>query len=397
MNTRTIFDHIPKTAGTSVKEAIAAAIGERGELTDVCYPHHIAVAKAGERRFVGSHLWFFPGEKLASDWHYSTMLRDPLDRFLSLYYFHRQHRNQVEDGTMIDPVVITAVRKDMDAYLADELPDVKRSYTNFQAYHFASRVCDRPDELNDSQLLDAAIASMEEYDLVGVFGDTQGFVDQYCHDLGLPQQTLPQLNVTRDRKFHHDFAPALIDKLRSNNAVDYALYGWAKSRFSQHRRTGASSVAVRKRESADAAGQLSFGTRDIEILSAFCAGGESGVGTVSAGGKMDIRIACRARVSEPDLTAGIAIRNAAGDSVCGINSRMLNQTLSVPGTQIFTLGISFDALLPAGDYWLTVALHKGLSHLDGCYHWLENAVRFTVQPGAYEGDIHATVKMAKHP
>ena len=34
--------------------------------------------------------------------------------------------------------------------------------------------------------------------------------------------------------------------------------------------------------------------------------------------------------------------------------------------------------LGMGEYDITVALHPGFSHLERCYHWKEDAVRFTI-------------------
>jgi hypothetical protein len=35
--------------------------------------------------------------------------------------------------------------------------------------------------------------------------------------------------------------------------------------------------------------------------------------------------------------------------------------------------------LTVGEYHVTLALHKGLSHQDGCFHWLEHAASFVVR------------------
>jgi hypothetical protein len=333
---RTIFDHVPKTAGTSIKEAMAAAIGERGELVDACCPHHIAVASAGPRCFLAAHFWFYAGEALATDWYYSTLLREPLDRFFSQYFFHRQLREQVSQGTMIDPVVIAAAHQEIDIYLQNNLPDVKRSYTNYQAYHFASRVCDKPDELDDGQLLDAAIASLEEYDLVGVHTDSQGFVDLYCRDLNLPRHALPQLNVTRHRKNTHDFSTTVIEKLRACNAVDDALYGWAKARFEQHRDKRIFMPTSRRQDAAKTE-DVSFGSRDIEILARTFLGKNGGGSPVAQNDTVEVRFSCRAKVTERDLIVGIIIRDSQGNGVCGTNSRILGQPIVISGAQIFTL------------------------------------------------------------
>ncbi|MES2103211.1 MAG: Wzt carbohydrate-binding domain-containing protein [Pseudomonadota bacterium] len=387
--TKTIFDHVPKTAGTSIKEALAAAIGERGELPGTSYPHHVLVATGGARRFIGSHIWFFPGDKLAADWYYCTLLRDPVDRFLSQYYFHRAMRSEVLEGSMIDPVVIAAVRHKLEDYLADDSGDVRRSYVNMQATHFARRFCDAPETLDEAKLLDAAISSLEEYDLVGVFSDSQGFVDAYCRDLALPRQTLPVLNVTRDRKQSGDIPASLIQHVRASNKVDLALYDWAERRFLRQRDDIARSVHGSERRNRIAGNRaqhcdsekdsaVNFGSRQIELMAAHCLGRQSGSATIRAGETVTVQLSCHAFAAEDDLTIGIGVRDSNGTTVCSGNTKILGIAMAVQANKSLQLAISFDAWLPAGEYRVTLALHKGITHLDGCYHWVENATRFTV-------------------
>lgn len=402
MAVRTIFDHIAKTAGTSVKEAIAAAIGERSELVDQGYPHHIAVTNAGQRRFIGCHMWFYPGERLAAGWYYSTVLRDPSDRFLSQYYFHRQHREDVLNATIFDPVAVAAVHQDLDSYLADNSPDVRRSYSNFQAYHFACRMCDRPDDLSERQLLDAAIASLEDYDLVGVHSDIQGFVDAYCQAMGVPNVSAPRLNVTSERKGIDALPNELKNKLFASNTVDIELYHWARSRFFLRHRNGIAISSPGSRQTATEAAELSFGTREIQIVSVTCQGRKDGLPQVTGADRVDARLTCLAKIGEPDLTVGVAIRNSDGNVVASTNTKLMHTHIAISEPQEFTIHIGFSALLAAGDYKITVALHKGITHLDGCYHWLDDAARFRVAPGLNaDGDVNASIaieirEMARH-
>lgn len=396
MPMRTIFDHVAKTAGTSVKEAIATAIGERGELVDQGYPHHILVTNAGRRRFIGAHMWFYPGERLAADWYYSAVVRDPLDRFLSHYYFYRLHRQHVLSGMTSDPAfVAAAMHRDLDSYLSDSSTDVRRTYTNFQSHHFACRMCDRPDDLNDGQLLDAAIASLEEYDLVGVYSDLQGFVDVYCHDLSVPTVLLPRLNITAERKSVDDLPKALRDKLAASNAVDAALCNWAIFHSSRRRLGGASIRSVGSRQAAPEAAAVSFGTKEIQIVSVTCQRRNGEVPQVASGERVDVLLTCLAKSSEADLTVGIAIRNSEGNIVGATNTKFTNTRISIAEPQEFTIHIGFAAALAAGDYKIAVALHKGLVHFDGCYHWLDDAARFRVGPGLNaDGNINASIVIA---
>src|SRR5688500_8155652 len=89
MKTRLLFDHLPKTAGTSLIAALERMVGESGQLADVSTMHHRALQAAGDRRLIAGHLWFAEGEPLAPDWYYCTVLREPVERFLSQYSYNR--------------------------------------------------------------------------------------------------------------------------------------------------------------------------------------------------------------------------------------------------------------------------------------------------------------------
>ena len=371
MSRRTIFDHIPRTAGTSIKTALASALGSSGEIAEPSCGHHSLLSLAGERRFVAAHLWFYPGEPLSSDFLYATLLREPVDRFISQYFFFRGHRDAVLNGAMADPDVVGAVHQDLDAYVAD--PRRARSYSNVQARHFAWRMCEAPESLDDKSLLEAAIASLDEYDLVGVSPEAQAFIDDYCDLLSAPRQTLGRLNAATARIGAQKMSARSAERLWASNMVDTALYNWARKRF-DGRRPG------RLRRIGAPAPRANFGNREIRIVSSRCRGLVSGSPVVSEGEPVLVRLSCRASVAEPDLTIGIAVRDEQGMLVHGTNSRRLGMPVAITGPRQFDFAFVLDGCRDIGAYCVTLALHKGLSHEEGCYHWKESAASFLVLP-----------------
>jgi Wzt C-terminal domain/Sulfotransferase family len=383
---RTVFNHLPKTGGTSIRRALAAAIGTSMDVFDptASHPSHRSlVAHAGEQRFIASHLWFYPGERLISGWYYATILRDPLGRFLSQYYFNRQHRNQVLDGSVDDRLIMAAVNKDLSDFLADPDPYIQRNHKNWQARYFAARVRDAPDVLDEDQLLAAAIESLEDYDLVGVYGDLQGFFDVYCRDLGVAGGALPRLNVTVRQGADPALSPTLRENILANNRVDMALYEWAARRFIRDRQREGPLDTARPGRALSTAASVNFGDRQIEILSVKIGRWDSRtrISSVVPGGRVKLFLACRSCITESDLTVGFAVHDSHGRVVLGANSNVLGAKIGVCREGDFILEIGFAAPNIEGEYQVTLALHKGLTHLDGCYHWWEGAARFRVTDG----------------
>jgi lipopolysaccharide transport system ATP-binding protein len=104
----------------------------------------------------------------------------------------------------------------------------------------------------------------------------------------------------------------------------------------------------------------------------------SGLPAMLSGEPCLIRLECRATIAVADLTIGIAIRNRRGELMYGTNSKLMDHAIAIEQPGYFTAEFAFDMNLGIGEYVVDLALHKGINHLQGCYHWLEQAARFAV-------------------
>lgn len=391
------FDHIPKSAGTSITNALENILGGIYRLPEISNPHAAYVSNANEKRSLAGHIWFRPNETLNNNYYYCTVLRDPVDRFLSQYFFNKSiaaellSEKMFNDPRLSDPQVAAAVHLSLEDYLNSELPNLISTYTNIQAIHFAQRKCNQPRDLSEADLLAAAISSLEDYDLVGTFDQLQSFVNRVSDDFSRPYIELSRFKVTPNRKIAHEISASLIQKLKEANQVDTKLIDWAIQRF-KLKNSGVSIVVTDNTNLKDHTLQTSeksigsvntdekvgFGSKDIEIIRVVCIAQTTGNNVMQSGDELAIQISCDAHVLEPDLTVGISVRDISGRTIYGTNSSLLGESITISKTGQFRLIFKLKAILGIGQYSVIVALHQGVSHHEGCYHWIDDAASFAV-------------------
>jgi len=83
-----LFTHVPKTAGTTINDAVFRAIGERGFVQVANQSEVAALLKTGiglGTRFVCGHINYWDAHRLAPSGKAIAGLRNPVDRILSHY------------------------------------------------------------------------------------------------------------------------------------------------------------------------------------------------------------------------------------------------------------------------------------------------------------------------
>ncbi len=103
---------------------------------------------------------------------------------------------------------------------------------------------------------------------------------------------------------------------------------------------------------------------------------------VPSGASATFRITLRANVDLAELTIGIVIRDAVGNDVFGTNTYHLGRPLRhvLAGRQITCDFLVNAVALGTGNYSLSVALHRDMTHVSGNYDWWDRALVFQVLP-----------------
>lgn len=122
-----------------------------------------------------------------------------------------------------------------------------------------------------------------------------------------------------------------------------------------------------------------YGTRTVEILSGTLLG-QDGLPTqvVAAGEPVRLRFRLHAREAVDDCTFGILLRDRFGQDIFGTNTHFMQHPLRLAAGQTLELEMAMAMNLGPGKYTLTSALHSGEHHLEDCYHWCDNLIRFEI-------------------
>ncbi len=103
-------------------------------------------------------------------------------------------------------------------------------------------------------------------------------------------------------------------------------------------------------------------------------------GVFLSGEKAHVRLRVKTSVETiENPTFGILIRDRLGYDIFGTNTCILGiDTGTLEKGREFEVNYALDMNLGPGDYTLTVSLHRGETHLDENFHWVDRAYAFKV-------------------
>lgn len=217
-----LFNHIPKTAGSTMRYVLWRVVGRERVLTSTRRgEHRERIGSIGRQLTEGTyavvaHTGFGVQDYLPSGHDYSTftILRDPVERTLSRYRM-ALHDNETE-GSLED-------------YLKDDLVESYNAQTAFlgglTARHHLEGEALRPDQYNQA-LLERAKRNLESHD---AFGTTERFEEILLllrDRFGWPMAKLlhTPANV---RAGSQEPTSAELEAVRAHNKLDQELYDFA--------------------------------------------------------------------------------------------------------------------------------------------------------------------------
>lgn len=212
-----VFLHLPKAAGTTLKSIIERVYGPdrvaflkapRGEVR--AFEALPAGDRSGYDAVAGHLTWgdrqILPGAAVI------TMLRDPIERVMSWFYYNKSNPNARLHDTFAGVSFEDAVRGGM----------------------FPGAYNQMVDRLRDPAAGDAVASAKKNLSSCAAFGLSERFAESVAHIgavLRWPETEWTDLNVSKGRPRADELDRRIRAHLRRCCAADYALYDFARRLF----------------------------------------------------------------------------------------------------------------------------------------------------------------------
>ncbi|MEX1375903.1 MAG: sulfotransferase family 2 domain-containing protein [Eubacteriales bacterium] len=224
---KVLFFHIPKTAGTSIFEALRHVYGEKNVKQ---IENELAIDEKSADYYkdfdvLGGHfLCFSHAEIFLKDRYSFIMLRDPVDRFLSQYYYYKYSVPDAE----VNESVKAAKKYDIDEFVSYR-ENSNEKFSDFQNRQVFMLRNHAETQTDADQLLAMAKANIRKFDFIGLYEYLDESLQIVSKELNLIEELLlSSINIS---KKDNDISVELKQRIRELNCVEEELYNYAKGIF----------------------------------------------------------------------------------------------------------------------------------------------------------------------
>lgn len=397
------FLHIPKTAGTSLFRLFANNLG-RNNVLHVRNAGNLGPKLLALRRYllVGGHFTYSQSKYLQKNRYSIVFLRNPVDRFLSHYFFYRY--------APIAPDVVVANAQSLDLSSFVDLYSKQKCNTicNAQVWFLTGSINDATFSMGN--LLDLARENLSKINFTGIYEYFEDSVDLLSYDCKWPPAcSIPVENVTAKRPECAEIDNRVLDRIAELNRYDLELYQYGVKLFNNKKRgilrecigknTGIPVISSPELKEAEAPGPgeadilpespRNFGTYEIRIVCAEVCGEASLNSVIRSGEMAAVSIFFESSTQADEITVGFSIEDEYRQTIFGTNSSFQENKVSVEKGKTYCVKYNLRLDIGEGPYRLNVSLNSKNGSDEKCYHCWEHICGFLVagHDGAYSTGI----------
>jgi len=177
-----IFIHIPKNAGTSIRNSFDIN-GYDKQVVSKRYPHSRC-----------SEIWKYCGEDVWNEYYKFAFVRNPFDRLVSFYHFHKSNQYKHKIGRE------RAFKQPFKEWVM-ETKDTNINHT--QSYYL------------DKQI-----------NFIGRYENLHNSFNTACNQIEIPPYELPHYNKSHHENWQHYYDRELMDYVYSRYREDFYNFGY---------------------------------------------------------------------------------------------------------------------------------------------------------------------------
>ncbi len=241
---RSVFIHIPKTAGVSLRSRL-----ERSLAPHSVSPHSNAFAMTEEEaaplrsyRVISGHISWIDVQRFFPDRKKFTFLRDPLDRCVSWYFFLRRiplerciPLNRITHKNIPEEAISLAKVLDIDDFFQIPHPHILQGVHNRYVWQLGHHACIEMRSISEQEVLAKALGNVDEMDFVGLCDRMEEDSSRLCRFLGIPESvSLPHENRTENRPSLPDLSPKALEHAKRLTDLDRRLYESVVNKILRH-------------------------------------------------------------------------------------------------------------------------------------------------------------------
>jgi hypothetical protein len=243
-----VFLHLPKTGGSTLHELFSAHFAPE----EICPQRHsnlraYSVDELRQWRFFSGHFDADEIRRIPRPLFVVTVLRDPIERLLSLYYFWKRHTDEfinkfsadflrmTKDGTLLDflrnshPMILHAAHNAMVRQLAGAVKTTASGYGLMKSGETAESV-------TEAQLMSLALKNLLSFDVVGNTSELSLVYERVASVFGMKSYpSIPKINTREDVDEHvgpvtpEPITPEIQALLEEKTRLDRMLYQLASN------------------------------------------------------------------------------------------------------------------------------------------------------------------------